>query len=368
MAFDTGYVLQEAQEALTLSAISYQGEGGDYDAIRAAITAALAASTVLGGHLTLVWLGLSPDRANLLYVAQDHREPSRYALVARGTDWNFLTDWVDDFDVLHTHNWPSANPPDPSILVAQGSWDGLQALLSMTAQFFAGPAGAGAITLTGLLQQISAQATRGLDLFVTGHSLGGALATILGLYLADTAGDWGSSAASVSLKSYTFASPTTGNQPYADYYNGRSGLTNISWQAFRVFNEQDMVPFGYADIEGIAGSGIPLGPILTVEVAAAAALVQTILKNNGASYVQVEESGTPLSNNPPKTGQPPCSNPAKTLDDFACWAGYEHSVQTYASLLGMPAEGWEDHSADLSSTKSAHQEKLERFAAAARAK
>ena len=48
----------------------------------------------------------------------------------RGTDWNFLTDWVDDFDVLHTHDWPTASPADAAILVAQGSWDGLQAVLS----------------------------------------------------------------------------------------------------------------------------------------------------------------------------------------------------------------------------------------------
>ena len=35
MAFPTGYVLEEAQEAITLSAIAYQGEGGDYDKIKA---------------------------------------------------------------------------------------------------------------------------------------------------------------------------------------------------------------------------------------------------------------------------------------------------------------------------------------------
>jgi len=41
MAFPTGYVLAEAQEAITLSAIAYQGEGGDYAAIKAAITSVL---------------------------------------------------------------------------------------------------------------------------------------------------------------------------------------------------------------------------------------------------------------------------------------------------------------------------------------
>jgi hypothetical protein len=358
MAFPIGYVLAEAQEAITLSAIAYQGEGGDYAAIKAAITSALAASTVLGGHLKLFWLGISPDLANLLYVAQDDRAPSRYALVSRGTDWNFLTNWVDDFDVLHTHGWPSASPPNPSILVAQGSWDGLQALLTMTSQ-------PGGVTLGAVLHQISAGA--GLDLLITGHSLGGALATILGLYLADTVDGWGAAAAWVSMKSYTFASPTTGNQAYADYYNGRSGLTNVSWQAFRVFNEQDMVPFAYADVEGIADSGIPLAPFLFLEVAAMAALVQTILNDNGVRYVQVGNA-QPLSNNPPRTAQPQCANPATTLDDFACWVGYEHSALTYIRLLGVSTDAMVDHSADLSSITSARQARLEQRAVVARAR
>ena len=167
MAFPSGYVLQEAQEAITLSAIAYQGEDSDYNTIRSAITTALGSSSVLGGHFALIWLGISPDGANLLYLAKDNRATSRYALVSRGTDWNFLTDWVDDFDVLDTHNWPTANPPDPSILVGQGPWDGLQALLTMKSH-------PEETTLGAVLTQISTQAAAALDLLVTGHSLGGA--------------------------------------------------------------------------------------------------------------------------------------------------------------------------------------------------
>jgi hypothetical protein len=358
MAFPTGYVLAEAQEAIALSNIAYQGEGGDYNAIQAAIIAALGSSRVLGGNLTLVWLAISPDMGTLIYAARDDREPNRYALVVRGTDWNFLTDWVDDFDVLHTHNWPTASPPDPSIVVAQGSWDGLQAVLTATSQ----PDG---MTLSGLLGQIINGAAPGLDLLVTGHSLGGALATILGLYLADTVSTWNAAAVSVSMKTYTFASPTTGNQAYVNYYDSRSGLSNISWQAFRVFNAQDMVPFAYADIEGIADSGIPLSLLLSLEIAAMAALVQTVLNDNHVSYVQVGNAH-PLNNNPPQAGQPSCANPATTLDDFVCWVSYEHSSLTYLSLLGASAAGLEDHSIDLSSTTSANHPKLETRAAAVR--
>ena len=359
MAFPTGYVLEEAQEAITLSAIAYQGEGGDYDTIKAAIISKLGTPIGQGGYVTLVWLGISPDFANLLYVVQDTSMSGRYALVARGTDWNFLTDWIDDFDVLHTHDWPSASPPDPSILVAQGSWDGLQALLTMTSQ----PEG---VTLVAVLQQLSTTAgTSGFDLFITGHSLGGALATILGLYLADTVSQWAGNASPISMKTYTFASPTTGNQTYADYYDGLSDLSNISWQAFRVFNEQVIIPFSYADIEGIVDSGIPLSLLLSLTVAAMAAMVQTLLDDTGVTYVQVG-NGQPLSTSD-TTDQPSCASPAITLDDFACWVDYEHSSLTYMTMLGLTTDDLEDYSIDLTTITSANQANIELKAAAVRA-
>ena len=350
MAFPAGYVLSEAQEAITLSGTAYQGEGGDYAVIWAAIESALASSPVLGSHFTLVWLGIGPQSANLLYIAQDDRAPARFSLAFRGTDWNFLLDWVDDFDVLDTHDWPSARPPDTSIRVAQGSWDGLQAIVTATSQ----PTG---LTLIQFLQQVATTAPGQFDLFVTGHSLGGALATILGLYLADTVGQWAGTA-SVSMKTYTFASPTTGNQAYANYYNGRSGLPTVSWQAFRVFNEQDVVPFAYADIGGIPESGIPVSPTLSLVASAFAGIIQAALEKNGVSYVQVG-GAVPLSNNPPVAGAPAtCANPATTLDEFACWVAYEHSWLTYVSLLGSPAPTMEDHSIDMSMLASPHRPRL----------
>jgi hypothetical protein len=358
MAFSNGYSLPEAQQAVTLSAIAYQGEDlNDYGLIQNAIEAALGEALGQGTYTSLVWLGISSDFANLLYVVQDTSVSNRYALVARGTDWNFLTDWVDDFDVLHTHNWPSASPPDPSILVAQGSWDGLQALLTMTSQ----PSG---LTLCALLKQLSGGAASGLDLMITGHSLGGALATILGLYLADSVSQWAGTASPISLKTYTFASPTTGNQAYVNYYNGRSGLTNLTWQAYRVFNQQDMVPFAYADVEGFVDSGVPFSFFLGLEVAAMAAIVQTVLDSKSVSYVQVG-NGQPLNNNPPTAGTPPSANPAETLDDFVSWVLYEHSSLTYMQLFGLSPDGLEDHSTDMSATASANQPRLEARAAAA---
>lgn len=340
MAFPTGYVLAEAQLAINLSNAAYQCDANDYRDIRQGIIASLPEGFQLN------WLATNGDMSTLCYVASCPGDTPTYAVVCRGTVWAFLADWVDDFDVLDTHGWPTASPADPAILVAQGSWDGLQAVLTMTSED-------DGRNLSQVLTSIAGAG--GIDLFITGHSLGGALATVLGLYLADTAGSWGADAVPIGLKTYTFAAPTTGNQSYADYYKGRSGLSTLTWQAFRVYNEQDVVPHAYADLEGVAESGIPLTFALQIAVSGAAALVDAMLDWFDVSYIPVDD-GEPLGNVPPSKNPAPAPAippaPATTMGEFADWVGYEHSSLTYMALLGLSTAGRKDCSLDLDSIRS----------------
>jgi hypothetical protein len=344
MSFTVGYEPIESQEMMTLSAIAYAGEDtNDYQQIKQAIETEIANSASLGGNFTLVWLGISPDLANLVYVARDSRAAARFAVVARGSDWDFLEDWVDDFDVICTHDWPTAIPANPAIYVAQGSWDGLQALLSATSNVF-DPTQPSYSPPTPLAPFLQAQAIQGadstdLDLYVTGHSLGGAMATVLGLWLADTAATWGLLANKVNFKTYTFASPTVGNQAFVNYYNGQTANQQSQWQAFRVYNEQDAVPFAYANLIGVPGDGVPLTFDFTLELTALLAGINAALLLAGVSYVQVESvsGGTALglNNHPPSPQWPPsCNDPAGDWSDFGCWVGYEHDHNTYLFLLG----------------------------------
>jgi hypothetical protein len=346
MAFTPGYNQTESQEMMTLSAIAYAGENtNNYLLIKQAIEQELAASSLLGGNFKLVWLGISPDWANLMYVARDSRETARFAVVVRGTDWNFLTDWKDDFDVIDTHDWPTANPPNSSIYVAQGSWDGLQALLATTSNVFnMTPPSIVMPTpmeLFFMAEALGSTYDTDIDIFVTGHSLGGAMATVVGLWLADTTSKWVLRPNKVNFKTYTFASPTVGNQDFVSYYNGQTGNTQVQWQAFRVYNEQDAIPFGYGNLGSLPENGIPLTFFFGLELVSAIVVVQTALTEAKVSYVQVESTsnGTAvgLSNNPPSSKWPPsCNNPAADWTDYACWVGYEHDHNTYLFLLDAP--------------------------------
>jgi Lipase (class 3) len=349
MSFDVGYESTEAQEMMTLSSIAYAAADSlSYQQIRQAIVQQLTGSSVLGGNFQLVWLGISSDWANLMYIVKDTRQaaPARFAVVVRGTEWDFLNDWKDDFDVIDTHDWPTADPPNPSIYVAQGSWDAMQALLAATSDVFSMPPPA--ITLPTPMLAFLQAVTLGsandtdVDLYVTGHSLGGAMATAVGLWLADTVSRWALRPHKVNFKTYTFASPTVGNEAFASYYNGQTANPQVQWQAFRVYNEQDAVPFGYADLTGIPADGVPLTfEFSEFELKPILGFVALALSIAGASYVQVESTanGTALglNNDPPSSSWPPsCNNPAAGWDDFGCWVAYEHDHNTYLCLLGAP--------------------------------
>lgn len=74
-----------------------------------------------------------------------------------------------------------------------------------------------------------------IDLYVTGHSLGGAMAGIFSAWIQAT----GIAGIKVNLKTYTFASPKIGNDSFVNNFD--AGATQAGY-AFRVFNTLDSVP------------------------------------------------------------------------------------------------------------------------------
>jgi hypothetical protein len=112
------------------------------------------------------------------------------------------------------------------------------------------------MTLQEFLKDRVAEATS-LDVYVTGHSKGGALCTALGVWLADTQGtahvapaDQWDPQGKATVHVYGFAGPTPGNGAFARHANAV-----LETRCHRIANKFDVVPcaFATADLQRIAG-------------------------------------------------------------------------------------------------------------------
>jgi hypothetical protein len=283
MTFEAGYDEKEAQLMLALCDFSYRagtampGEklADQEERMRQTIQSALAG--LQESNWQVVWgPALSDSRANMIYVAAN-ATTKQMAVVIRGTVPTFVLDWAENVDVIlelqpFTPVVQGHSSGDPRI--ATGTSIGLAQI-----QALQGATGADTQSdLTTFLRHADADT----DLFITGHSLGGCLASVLAATLAFQLG------ATANLKVYTFAAPSPGNADFANYYNSlfTDGTTGKS-TAFRLYNCLDVVPNAWASLDVIEGYYKP-SPECTDEIKA---VVQVARNAVSGQYQQLGTEG-----------------------------------------------------------------------------
>ncbi|MDQ3813758.1 MAG: lipase family protein [Armatimonadota bacterium] len=245
MPFANGYDVNEAQVAMTLAALAYTNENAlpgetiphQQERIRAAIIQQLGNSDYATNNLWEFAWGPGLTSGDMMYVAKK-KSADQYAVAIRGTDWSFLMDWIEDFDVLQLVAFPYISTQDANIRISKGSMDGLTTLLGMNGAVIDSQSDAGPdMSLLQFLMDAALHAPGDIDIFVTGHSLGGALASVLAAWLSYETAQWGHLPGKVNVKTYTFAAPSAGNSNFATYYDNLFGAN-----AWRVYNKLDAVP------------------------------------------------------------------------------------------------------------------------------
>jgi hypothetical protein len=248
MSFTVGYSLDEARLLLALATAAYIDEkplpGETVQAqtarMRKDIDTSLSESAYAGWQVA--WgPGLTDDRSNMMYVA-GNIVTNQYAVAIRGTDWSFWLDWIEDFaSLLPLILFPfQLAPIDQNVKVAAGTLFGLEELRGMSG--LGNIENAPPMSMQTFLQSLPANAS----IFVTGHSLGGCLASVTAAWLAFVF--LGAS----RLKTYTFAGPSAGNRQFADYYNTIfTDATSRKSTAYRVFNTLDAIPNAWATLPTI---------------------------------------------------------------------------------------------------------------------
>jgi hypothetical protein len=159
----------------------------------------------------VVWgPALNVDRSNLAYAA-GNGQTGQLAISIRGSDFSFWLNWIEDLAAVRQVPY-NQFVSSASGQIAFGTAIGLRQVLGMRDG-------------TTSLETFLTAAPEGTPVLITGHSLGGCLASAL----APCAANWMSRAASISV--YTIAAPSPGNADFADYYNalftdqsGHSGI------------------------------------------------------------------------------------------------------------------------------------------------
>jgi hypothetical protein len=324
MPFARGYSAAEAQLLITLSGLAYLDSdplpGETVEAqqtrMRRDIDAALADSAY--STWRVVWgPGLSGDRANMLYAAADSSN-GQVAVAVRGTDWSFWLDWVENFAsvlplVPFTAVVPSVTKGAP--MIAAGTNLGLQLLLSTQASDVDGQT-------MNLADFLSGQGS-GTEVFFTGHSLGGCLASVLAPSLAYQLGS------SSNFKVYTFAAPSAGNRDFAEYVDRLFSADAVS-TAFRVFNDLDIVPMSWATLLSIAAVYLP-APACTAQMKALIDWAQVRVAGEyqqPASAVELHGQVQPIATAP--------GTESRDNVEFFTEVDYQHGTETYMQLMAAP--------------------------------
>ena len=258
------------------------------------------------------------DEANLAFVAGYYPDPNlapQFICVAiRGTDvdagdiWGVLEQIWEDLDATDPQPMPWAL--DDPARIASGTLDGLAIIQDLTPP--PPPPPANPQTLTQFLTTFFAQsANANVTTVVTGHSLGGCLASIVAMWirvllLPTYQG---------TIQPITFAAPTAGNCDFGKYYDA------LFPQARRFQNTLDVIPLAYYDLNAICGI------YGTLEIPDPVWLgllgMEKALGITSASYAQPAQGQQIL------TGS---FYPADSTDWYA-QALHQHHLSTYLALL-----------------------------------
>lgn len=256
----------------------------------------------------------------LAFVARHRGDPERYAVVLRGTNPLSLTDWIfGDGWVRFDEEWESEGQPERisrstglglavvrNLRAVPASGGGDRGLLGSLMGHLTGlgerlerraenvaeavdagfraavlgdegafddavyahtikglelrgeEAGHGALTLAEFLRRAGRETAGRLEVQVTGHSKGAALATAVAMWLEDHRRDW-DPAAKATVRCTTFAGPTAGNAAFAARVSRVLGDRHR-----RVANRHDLVTEGWSftaldRATSLYGDGLPPG-------------------------------------------------------------------------------------------------------------
>jgi triacylglycerol lipase len=274
----------------------------------------------------IVWSPLSIG-GNYAFVATDS---TTYVLAIRGSLLSFTEDafnnWIyHDLNVATQNDWPYSSVQKAKI--SQGAYIAWQNLERMRDK-----------TTGKSLWTFLSEKTGEKPLIVTGHSLGGNLATVYASYLWSKFDKSGHPKNNINV--ITFAAPAPGNRSFADDFNTKFPASE------RIENRNDIVPkfpcsgriTKLADLytPGPSAGDISIGynnittKLSNVFTVMSSALAILELQSNFSGYTHTNGDGKLI------TIALSGKDTASTAASWFAEAGYQHSMAQYATFFNAP--------------------------------
>jgi len=276
----------------------------------------------------LIW---NPEEVggNYAFIATDE---NIYAIAIRGSlikfDWAAFDNWIyNDLNVASQKEWLYDSDSNKS-KISKGAYEGWENLSKLTDKT------SGKNLLTFLKENTEGKK----PILITGHSLGGNLATVYASYLSNIFQKDNFSTDSINV--ITFAAPAAGNKVFADDFN--ASFPN----SVRVENTNDIVPkfpvsgkitdLGNLYSPSPDASAISVGhKNVTMKLSAVFTMVGAALDlleitAGLSSYSQTNGNGNLITVN--LSGK----NNSNEVSGWFAEAGYQHGITQYAIALGVP--------------------------------
>jgi len=302
-----GFSTSIAQILMTLSALAYVEDTapkkGDPAPSLAVVKSALTAE-LRKKHLAtqnqwqLAWgpIQYNPTR-NLVYVAHQ-KHTNTYAVVLRGTVGSMYS-FREDIPTSQT----AFGYGLPKKARVSTEFDkAFQGILSTPDPK--------TNTLLGDYLRSTALSSGPLNLYVTGHSQGAGLASMMTAWAHMDLENWGDHKHKIT--NYTFAAPSTGNPTFAKWINDNT-------ESYMVVNPLDIVPHGYASVGEVLKQGIPSRVPFDWSLVVGAADILTLITGPWAQpNIQVKLPTVPMKG------------------PYLTQVGGQHNHNSYLYLLNAP--------------------------------
>ncbi|WP_232507906.1 lipase family protein [Photorhabdus laumondii] len=319
--------------SLIINSGEINGEPDEIETIKSDIKKSLNSSKTTANKFSICW---GPEVFNIkekhhdkkydhvVMIVKNKNNPNDYRLVIRGT-WSKINAIDEDLCVFKTVDWSKWDTDIPQEFkgakISHGTDLALNTLINGKPIDKDKPNNedTDSLSLIEALQQIIAEEGKDkiLNITVTGHSLGGLLASTIGLYLKKRYINNNN----IRIHACSFAGPTAGNDIFASYsdavFKGTLSPNVYESHFLRIHNNHDIVPLAWAikDLNKIQD----IYPHIEIKLLVDAVILFVLDKN----YTQLF---------------PDCSftitKTLGTIDNLSKMIGYQH-IDAYPEGYGM---------------------------------